>query len=42
MTLHTDTPDRIPYALQALGGAYDIAAPGTPFTATPIVLERIA
>ncbi|MGY0492184.1 thymidine phosphorylase [Streptomyces sp. WG-D5] len=42
MTLHTDTPDRFAYALEALEGAYDIAPAGTGFTARPIVLERIA
>ncbi|WP_328632551.1 thymidine phosphorylase [Streptomyces sp. NBC_00356] len=41
MTLHTDTPERIPYAVEALEGAYDIAPAGTDFTARPIVLERI-
>ncbi|MFD7296535.1 thymidine phosphorylase [Streptomyces sp. NPDC059897] len=42
MTLHTDTPDRFSYALEALEGAYDIAPAGTDFTARPILLERIA
>ncbi|NEC29502.1 thymidine phosphorylase [Streptomyces sp. SID8111] len=42
LTLHTDTPDRFDYALTALDGSYDIAAPGTDFTPTPVVLERIA
>ncbi|MGY0018246.1 thymidine phosphorylase [Streptomyces sp. cg35] len=42
MTLHTDTPERFDYALEALTGAYDIAPAGTDFTAGPIVLERIA
>ncbi|MEB8338597.1 thymidine phosphorylase [Streptomyces endophyticus] len=41
MTLHTDTPERFSYALEALEGAYDIAPAGTGFTARPIVLERI-
>ncbi|MYW68509.1 thymidine phosphorylase [Streptomyces sp. SID8379] len=41
MTLHTDTPERFAYALEALAGAYDIAPAGTDFTAGPIVLERI-
>ncbi|MEV3860521.1 thymidine phosphorylase [Streptomyces sp. NPDC050095] len=41
MTLHTDTPERFGYALEALEGAYDIAPAGTRFTAGPIVLERI-
>jgi len=42
LTLHTDTPERFAYALDAVDGSYDIAAPGTPFTASPVVLERIA
>lgn len=42
LTLHTDTPERFEYALRAVEGSYDIGAPGTPFTASPVVLERIA
>ncbi|WP_030903538.1 thymidine phosphorylase [Streptomyces sp. NRRL F-5126] len=42
LTLHTDTPEKFAYALEALEDAYDIAAPGTPFTPTPVVRERIA
>ncbi|MDI3423576.1 thymidine phosphorylase [Streptomyces luteolus] len=42
LTLHTDTPDRFDYALQALDSAYDIAPAGTDFTARPIVIDRIA
>jgi thymidine phosphorylase len=42
LTLHTDTPERFAYALDAVDGSYDIAAAGTPFTASPVVLERIA
>ncbi|WP_405489634.1 thymidine phosphorylase [Streptomyces sp. NBC_00096] len=42
MTLHTDTPEKFDYALAALDGTFDIAAPGTTFSATPIVLDRIA
>ncbi|MBO1334790.1 thymidine phosphorylase [Streptomyces sp. VRA16 Mangrove soil] len=42
MTLHTDTPERFAYALEALDGAYDVSPAGTGFTAGPIVLERIA
>jgi thymidine phosphorylase len=41
LTLHTDTPDRIPYALEALRGAVTVSEPGTPFPARRIVLERI-
>lgn len=42
LTLHTDTPERFAYALESVEGAYDIAAPGTEFSAGPIVLERIS
>ncbi|MGN9792232.1 thymidine phosphorylase [Streptomyces sp. OZ13] len=42
LTLHTDTPEKFDYALESLGAAYDIAEPGTAFTANPIVLDRIA
>ncbi|MFK0114689.1 thymidine phosphorylase [Streptomyces sp. NPDC090994] len=42
LTLHTDTPERFAYALEAVAGSYDIAAPGTAFTTSPVVLERIA
>ncbi|MDQ8704178.1 thymidine phosphorylase [Streptomyces sp. LHD-70] len=42
LTLHTDTPDRFDYALEALDSAYDIAPAGTDFTAQPIVIDRIA
>jgi thymidine phosphorylase len=42
LTLHTDTPERFEYALQAVEGSYDIGAAGTDFAPTPIVLDRIA
>ncbi|WP_328927282.1 thymidine phosphorylase [Streptomyces sp. NBC_00190] len=42
MTLHTDTPEKFEYALASLEGTYDIAPAGTSFSATPIVLDRIA
>lgn len=42
MTLHTDTPEKFDYALASLAGTYDIAPAGTAFSATPIVLDRIA
>ncbi|WP_329380311.1 thymidine phosphorylase [Streptomyces sp. NBC_01351] len=42
MTLHTDTPEKFDYALASLEGSHDIAPAGTPFSATPIVLDRIA
>ncbi|MFF8838616.1 thymidine phosphorylase [Streptomyces sp. NPDC015130] len=42
LTLHTDTPEKFDYALKSLNDSWDIAAPGTAFTATPIVMDRIA
>ncbi|MFD6424108.1 thymidine phosphorylase [Streptomyces sp. NPDC060198] len=42
LTLHTDTPEKFSYALDALPGAWDIAPAGTDFTASPVVRERIA
>ncbi|MGW1185308.1 thymidine phosphorylase [Streptomyces drozdowiczii] len=42
LTLHTDAPEKFDYALKALPDAYDIEPAGTPFTATPVVRERIA
>jgi thymidine phosphorylase len=42
LTLHTDTPERFEYALQSIEGSYDVAAPGTAFTPSPVALERIA
>ncbi len=42
LTLHTDTPERFPYALEALEGAVTVAPAGTAFTPAPIVLDRIA
>ncbi|MGW5353775.1 thymidine phosphorylase [Streptomyces sp. NPDC004031] len=42
LTLHTDTPERFGYALEALEGAVTVAAEGTEFTPRPIVLDRIA
>ncbi|MDR0483414.1 MAG: thymidine phosphorylase [Cellulomonadaceae bacterium] len=41
MTLHTDTPDQFPRALEVLDGAWDIAPVGTAFTPGPIVIEKI-
>ncbi|MCF2529787.1 thymidine phosphorylase [Yinghuangia soli] len=41
LTLHTDTPERFDYALEALAGSHDIAAAGTAFAPTPIVIDRI-
>ncbi|WP_435611196.1 thymidine phosphorylase [Streptomyces sp. C10-9-1] len=42
MTLHTDTPEKFTYALDALSAAYDVAPAGTAHRPTPVVLERIA
>lgn len=42
LTLHTDTPERFEYALQSVEGSYDIAAAGTDFKPTAIVLDRIS
>ncbi|MBP3079551.1 thymidine phosphorylase [Streptomyces albidoflavus] len=42
LTLHTDTDERFEGALDALGSAWDIAAPGTTVDTPPIVLDRIA
>lgn len=41
LTLHTDTPERFEYALEAVADSYDVSAPGTKFEATPIVIDRI-
>lgn len=41
MTMHSDTPEKFQYALEALAGSYDIAPEGTEFAVTPIVLERV-
>ncbi|MFD0571934.1 thymidine phosphorylase [Kitasatospora gansuensis] len=42
LTLHTDTPERYDYALEALVGGVTIAPEGTAFTPNPIILDRIA
>jgi thymidine phosphorylase len=42
LTLHTDTPEKFPYAQEALDGAFTVAPEGTDFSAPPIVLDRIA
>ncbi|MFC1404347.1 MULTISPECIES: thymidine phosphorylase [Streptacidiphilus] len=41
LTLHTDTPERFDYALEALSTGITVAAPGTSFDPAPIVLDRI-
>ncbi|WP_030241569.1 thymidine phosphorylase [Streptomyces sp. NRRL S-350] len=42
LTLHTDTPERYEYAIEALAGGVTVAPEGTAFTPNPIVLDRIA
>ncbi|SFE83126.1 thymidine phosphorylase [Actinacidiphila alni] len=42
LTLHTDTPEKFAYAEEALADAFSVSAPDTPFSARPIVLDRIA
>ncbi|SHK65958.1 thymidine phosphorylase [Actinacidiphila paucisporea] len=42
LTLHTDTPEKFPYAQEALEGAFSVSPEPTAFTAGPIVLDRIA
>ncbi|MGW6918156.1 thymidine phosphorylase [Kitasatospora sp. NPDC054939] len=42
LTLHTDTPERYDYAVEALAGGITVAPAGTAFTPNPIVLDRIA
>jgi thymidine phosphorylase len=45
LTLHTDTPERFHPALEALVGAYAIAAPGSPeeaaYSPRPLILHRV-
>lgn len=41
LTLHTDTPERFPRALEALDGAFDVSD-GAGFEATPLILDRIS
>ena len=41
LTLHTDEEPRFALAMQALEGAIDITAPGTPLDRLPLVLDRI-
>ncbi|HET6858422.1 MAG TPA: thymidine phosphorylase, partial [Streptomyces sp.] len=42
MTLHTDTPEKFEYALEALDGGVLTAPEDTEFVEKPIVLGRIA
>ena len=41
LTLHTDEPDRFDRALSSLDGGFDIAPPGTAYTPTPLIHDRI-
>ena len=41
LTLHTDTPERFGYALEALADAVAVAPPGTRYTPEPLILDRI-
>ncbi|MFI2031344.1 thymidine phosphorylase [Streptomyces buecherae] len=41
LTLHTDTPEKFGYALEALNGGVLIAPADTPFEPQPVVLDRI-
>jgi thymidine phosphorylase len=41
LTLHTDTPDKFPYALRALSDAVTVSPASTPFTPPPLILDRI-
>ena len=42
LTLHTDTPERFPLALQALEGGWSVAPEGTFVERLPLVIDRIA
>jgi thymidine phosphorylase len=42
LSLHTDTPERIPYALEALENAYSIAPSGIDFRPDPLILGRVS
>jgi thymidine phosphorylase len=42
LTLHADDPARFERALESLQGGFDIAPPGTPFAAGPLVIERVS
>jgi thymidine phosphorylase len=41
-TLLTDDESRFARALDALDGGYDVAAAGTPYTPTPLVIDRVS
>ena len=42
LRLHTDEPERIERALAALRDGIEVAPAGTPYTPTPLVLDRVA
>jgi thymidine phosphorylase len=42
LRLHTDEPERFERALAALQDGIEVAAPGTPYTPIPLVLDRVA
>jgi thymidine phosphorylase len=42
LRLHTDEPERFERALAALQDGIEVAAPGTPYTPVPLVLDRVA
>ena len=42
LRLHTDEPERFERALAALKDGIEVAAPGTPYTPTPLVLDRVS
>ncbi|MFG2195156.1 thymidine phosphorylase [Streptomyces sp. NPDC048639] len=42
LTLHTDTPEKFAYALEALDGGVLVAPADSAFEPTPVVLDRIA
>jgi thymidine phosphorylase len=42
LRLHTDEPERFERALAALQDGIEVAAPGTPYTPTPLVLDRVS
>ncbi|CAG6395558.1 thymidine phosphorylase [Streptomyces cocklensis] len=42
LTLHTDTPEKFPYATEALEGAFTVDPAAAAFDPAPIVLDRIA
>ncbi|MET9219391.1 MULTISPECIES: thymidine phosphorylase [unclassified Streptomyces] len=41
LTLHTDTPEKFPYAEEALDGSFSVAPEGASFSPRPIILDRI-